>query len=215
VGKKEEAFVRALVAGRALREAASGVGLSEDRARRFLESVARFAGAVGSVPEFATGPDGAPKPEGGQPTGRRSRRAGSAPCELVVHTDGASLGNPGPAGAGGVIATPEGDVVEEFHEHIGRATNNVAEYEAVRIGLTRALAHGARRVLVRLDSELVANQLAGRFKIKDRKLVDAYLRVERVLSEFDDVRFEAIPREENSRADRLAQMGARSSGAGR
>jgi ribonuclease HI len=59
----------------------------------------------------------------------------------------------------------------------------------------------------------VANQLSGRFKIKDRKLVDAYFRVERVLSKFDDVRFEAIPREENARADRLAQMGARGDGA--
>ena len=85
---------------------------------------------------------------------------------------------------------------------------NVAEYEAVRIGLTRALALGARRVTVRLDSELVANQLAGRFKVKDTKLIDRYLEVERLLSRLDSVRFETIPREKNARADRLAQTGA-------
>ena len=129
--------------------------------------------------------------------------------ELVLHTDGASLGNPGPSGAGGVIETHSGETVEEFHEHLGTATNNVAEYEAVRIGLKKAVGHGARRVHVRLDSELVANQLRGTYKVKDRKLIDAYLRVEQIMRELEDVSFELIPREENKRADRLAQMGAR------
>lgn len=213
MGKKEEAFVRALIDGRTFREAASAAGLSEERGRRFLESVARFAGAVGSVPEFAIGREGALGQEAARGPDAPSGRARADLSELVIFSDGASLGNPGPAGAGGVIMTPDGGIIEEYHEHLGHATNNVAEYEAVRIGLARALAHGARRVLVRLDSELVANQLSGRFKVKDRKLVDAYFRVERVLSKFDDVRFEAIPREENARADRLAQMGARSDGA--
>jgi len=213
VGKKEESFVRALIDGSTFREAASAAGLSEERGRRFLESVARFAGAVGSVPEFAIGGDGALGREAAPPRNARSGRARAGLSELVIFSDGASLGNPGPSGAGGVIMTPDGGIVEEYHEHLGHATNNVAEYEAVRIGLARALAHGARRVLVRLDSELVANQLSGRFKVRDRKLIDAYFRVERVLSKFEDVRFEAIPREENTRADRLAQIGARSDGA--
>jgi len=108
-----------------------------------------------------------------------------------------------------VITTPEGEVVEEFHERLGRATSNVAEYEAVRIGIARAIALGARRVRVRLDSELVANQLLGRYKVRDPKLLDAYLRVESLLSQLDAVSFEAIPRRENARADKLAQMGAR------
>ncbi|MBN2564663.1 MAG: ribonuclease HI family protein [Candidatus Eisenbacteria bacterium] len=129
---------------------------------------------------------------------------------MVLYTDGASKGNPGPSGAGGVIMTGDGTVLEEFHVHLGSVTNNVAEYEAVRIGLSRALAHGARRLVVRLDSELVANQLSGRFKVKDRKLIDQYLKVGELLSQLDSVRFEAIPREENTRADMLAQAGARS-----
>ncbi|MBD3347663.1 MAG: reverse transcriptase-like protein [Candidatus Eisenbacteria bacterium] len=129
--------------------------------------------------------------------------------ELVLHTDGASLGNPGPAGAGGVLETPDGETVEEFHEHLGKATNNVAEYEAVRIGLGKARDYGARRVRVYMDSELVANQLRGRYKIKHPGLLDAYLRVEQLMRDFDEISFETIPREENGRADRLAQTGAR------
>jgi ribonuclease HI len=196
MGRKEEAFVRHLIDGHTWEEAARSSELPRERARRFLESVAEFAGAVGSVFELGT-----------RPAADGDRDAGAE--QLILHTDGASLGNPGPSGAGGILTTPDGRVVEEFHEHIGHATNNVAEYMAVRIGLARALANGARRVVLRLDSELVANQLAGRYKVRDRKLIQQYLEVERLLSQLEDVRFEAIPREENKRADALAQMGAR------
>ena len=197
MGRREEALLRALMRGLALPEAAREARLPRERALSFLESVARFAGSAGPGMEFGLPESGANAVD---PIGHD---------ELVIETDGASLGNPGPAGAGGVVATPAGEVLEEFHEHIGTATNNVAEYEAVRIGLTKAIGYGARKVVVRLDSELVANQLRGTYKVKDRKLLDAYLRVEAVLRELDGVTFEAIPREENARADRLAQMGAR------
>ena len=197
MGRREEALMRALIEGLALPDAARRARLPQSRAVQFLESVARFARSAGPGMEFAPQGRGRPADDSVQSD------------ELIVQTDGASLGNPGPAGAGGVIATPDGEVLEEFHEHIGTATNNVAEYEAVRIGLAKAVGHGARRVTVRLDSELVANQLRGTYKVKDRKLIDAYLRVEAVISELDGVTFEAIPREENVRADRLAQMGAR------
>jgi ribonuclease HI len=195
MGRKEEAFVRALLGGLTFGEAAREATLPEERARRFLESVAGFAGTVGSVFEFGTPGSG--------------RGEEGAVSEVVIHTDGASLGNPGPSGAGGVITTPTGEVVEEFHEHLGHTTNNVAEYEAVRIGIARAIERGARRVLVRLDSELVAKQLSGQYKVKDKKLVDAYLRVGELLSRLDEVQFQTIPREENARADALAKMGAR------
>lgn len=199
MSKREERLLRAILGGLTWRDAAREAGLSEDRARSFLESVARFAGTVGSVTEFAV-------PGEGVAPGVRPEEA---LLELVLHTDGASLGNPGPGGAGGVISTPEGDILEEFHEHLGVVTSNVAEYEAVRIGVAKALGYGARRVTLRLDSELVANQLMGRYKIKDKKLVDAYLKVERLLSELDDIVVEPIPREDNRRADRLAEIGAR------
>jgi len=204
VGKVEERFVRSLIGGRTWREAAQEVGLSERRARSFLESVARFAGAVEADVEFVR-----PKATAGETGGAGRVRYG----RLILHTDGASIGNPGPAGAGGVLSAPDGTVVEEFHEHLGRATNNVAEYEAVRIGLSKAIDWGARSVLVRLDSELVANQLSGRFRVRDPKLLEAYLKVESLLSRLDEVEFETIPREQNTRADQLAQIGARSGSA--
>jgi ribonuclease HI len=194
LGRKEEGFVRALAAGATWKEAARKAGLPEDRAAAFLESVAQFAGAVSAPMEFGL-------PDGGEAAGERHE-------ELVIYTDGASKGNPGPAGAGGVILTPSGETVEEFREHLGEVTNNVAEYEAVRIGLTRALALGAKRVTVRLDSELVSNQLSGAYKVKDPKLIDRYLEVERLLGRLESVSFETIPREKNERADRLAQNGA-------
>ncbi len=204
MGRKEERFVRALIDGAPWTDAARAAGLPEARARSFLESVARFAGAVGSVYDFAT--PAAPSQE--------ASVSARASTEFVIHTDGASLGNPGAAGAGAVIATSDGEVIDEVHEHLGVRTNNVAEYEAVRIGIARAIALGARRILVRTDSELVANQLTGRYRVRDPKLIDAYLRVEQLLAQLDHVRFETIPREENKRADALAKMGARARPAG-
>lgn len=202
MGRKEERFVLSILDGRDWKAAAAGAGISERKARAFLESVAGFAATVGGVPEFVAPHELAPPAD-------RTERPSPAHEELILHTDGASLGNPGPAGAGGVIATPSGEVVGEFHEHLGRATCNAAEYEAVRIGLSKAIGLGARRVRVRLDSELVANQLNGRYKVRHPKLLEAYLKVEGLVSQLDDVSFNAIPREQNTRADRLAQMGAR------
>jgi len=200
LGRREEGFVRALATGATCKDAARDAGISEERAAAFLESVAKFAGAVDGPMEFGPPDDGG---SGGGGTAGRSHE------EIVIYTDGASKGNPGPAGAGGVILTPSGETIEEFREYLGRTTNNVAEYEAVRIGLVRALALGARRVTVRLDSELVSNQLSGIYKVKDTKLIKRYLEVEQLLARLDSVRFETIPREKNARADKLAQTGAR------
>jgi ribonuclease HI len=205
LGRKEERFIRAIAAGHTWQEAAHDAGIAEERAAAFLESVAGFAGSVTGPMEFGLPEDGgaATSGAGGDAAPRQLH------AEVVIYTDGASKGNPGPSGAGGVILTPEGETIEEFREHLGRTTNNVAEYEAVRIGLARALALGARRVTVRLDSELVSNQLSGRYRVKDTKLIDRYLEVGQLLSRLDSVKFETIPREKNTRADRLAQTGAR------
>ena len=200
MGRREEDFVRALAAGATWKDAARDAGIGEERAAAFLESVAKFAGAVSAPMEFGLPDDGG---TGGAGASGRPHE------EIVIYTDGASKGNPGPAGAGGVILTPSGETIEEFKEYLGKTTNNVAEYEAVRIGLVRALALGARRVTVRLDSELVSRQLTGVYKVKDTKLIDRYLEVGKLLSRLESVRFETIPREKNARADRLAQTGAR------
>jgi ribonuclease HI len=199
LGKREERLLRSILDGSTWTEAAREAGLPPARARSFLESVARFAGTVGSVTEFAV-PDPGASSTPGPP---------ASETQVVLHTDGASLGNPGPGGAGGVLSTPEGEVIEEFHAHLGVVTNNIAEYEAVRIGIAKAIDHGARRVTLRLDSELVANQLAGRYKIRDKKLIEAYLKIEELLSRLEAFTIEPIPRRDNARADRLAEIGAR------
>ena len=90
----------------------------------------------------------------------------TAPHRLVVHVDGGARGNPGPAAIGVVVSEPGGDVIDEVAERIGVATNNVAEYRALLLGLERAAALGAREVEIVNDSELVAKQLTGAYKVK-------------------------------------------------
>lgn len=126
---------------------------------------------------------------------------------LVVNCDGASRGNPGPAGAGAVLATPDGDVVAEIAEGLGETTNNVAEYTAVIHGLQRASELGATDVLVRSDSLLLVNQLTGRYRVKTPHLVPLARRARELAAGFDRVRFEHVPRGRNVEADRLANVG--------
>ena len=212
MGRREERVLLGLIDGLTLPEAARDAGLPLESARAFLSSVARFAASVGAGMDFRTGGADDAGSSLSTETGQGAGRGGQATTdidELVIETDGASRGNPGPSGVGVVIMTPDGTVLEELSEHIGRATNNIAEYEAVRTGLARALELGARRVTVRMDSELVARQLQGRYKVKNRGLLDAYLRVEPLLRQLDDVSFVPVPRGRNTRADRLAGMGAR------
>ena len=86
--------------------------------------------------------------------------------KVVVHVDGGARGNPGPAAIGVVVAGPDGEVLDEFAERIGIATNNVAEYRALLRGLERAKALGAREIEIVNDSELVARQVSGVYKVK-------------------------------------------------
>src|SRR5437899_12792408 len=93
-----------------------------------------------------------------------------APRHVTVWTDGASRGNPGISGAGALVKTDEGEVLAEISEFLGVGTNNRAEYEAVRLGLERALVLGAREVDVYMDSELVVRQMSGQYRVKDANL---------------------------------------------
>ena len=86
--------------------------------------------------------------------------------KLVVHVDGGSRGNPGPGAAAAVLSTPDGEVVDEAAVTLGRVTNNVAEYRGLLLGLERAAALGATEVDVINDSELIAHQVTGRYKVK-------------------------------------------------
>ncbi|ADU52154.1 ribonuclease H [Thermaerobacter marianensis DSM 12885] len=124
-----------------------------------------------------------------------------------LHTDGAARGNPGPAGIGVVLIDPRGQVAERVARFIGTATNNVAEYTALITGLQRALEHGARRLEVYSDSELMVRQLNGQYRVKNDGLKPLYRQVLDLVARFDAVRFVHVPRERNKDADRLANQG--------
>jgi ribonuclease HI len=126
---------------------------------------------------------------------------------LIVACDGAARGNPGPAGIGVHITDERGRTVAEIARGIGIATNNVAEYSAAIDGLTRARELGASRVLLRSDSRLLIEQLAGRFKVKHPTLQGLHAEVRALVAGFAEVAFEHVPRERNREADRLANAG--------
>jgi len=123
--------------------------------------------------------------------------------KLVVHVDGGARGNPGPAAVGVVVSTPDGEVLDEIGEVIGVATNNVAEYRALLLGLERARALGASEVDVVNDSELVARQVTGDYKVKSAGLQPLHREAQTALRGFDRWSISSVPRERNARADAL------------
>ena len=122
----------------------------------------------------------------------------------IVYSDGASRGNPGLASFGAVVIDPAGQVRREISEAIGHATNNVAEYRGLIAGLEAALALGARRIEMRMDSELLVRQAIGRYRVKAPGLVPLHQRMLAVRSQFEDVVFRHVPRNLNKHADALA-----------
>ena len=123
----------------------------------------------------------------------------------VLHCDGASRGNPGRASIGFVLSDPQGREVVVHAEVLGDAiTNNVAEYTALLRGLDAALAHGVRRLCVRLDSELVVRQVRGEYRVRHAGLQPLYAAVRARLQRFAYSHIEHVPRRANQRADSLA-----------
>jgi len=122
---------------------------------------------------------------------------------LVLHVDGGARGNPGPAAIGVVISDADGQVVEELAETIGVATNNVAEYRALLRGLERAAALGAGEVRIVNDSELVARQLTGAYKVKHPAMRPLYEQAIAALAAFARWQIRSVPRAQNAHADAL------------
>ncbi|MDW5595864.1 ribonuclease HI family protein [Conexibacter stalactiti] len=122
---------------------------------------------------------------------------------LVLHVDGGARGNPGPAAIGVVVSTPEGETVEQVAEAIGEATNNVAEYRALLRGLEAARALGAREVEVVGDSELVARQVSGDYRVKHPALRPLHAAALEALAGFDAWTIRTVPRAQNAAADAL------------
>lgn len=122
---------------------------------------------------------------------------------LVVHVDGGSRGNPGPAAAAAVVSTPDGEVLAEASEVLGVATNNVAEYRGLLLGLRRARELGATEVDVVNDSELVARQVNGVYKVKHADMRPLFEAATRELAEFERWTVRNVPRAQNAAADAL------------
>ena len=125
---------------------------------------------------------------------------------LIAYTDGAARGNPGPAGAGAILRDPDGTVVAEIAEPLGRATNNVAEWTAVRLALEEASRLGATHVDLRMDSELVARQISGVYRVKHPDLKPIHAAVMEMLRSLDGYTVGHVPRALNKDADRLSNI---------
>jgi len=123
--------------------------------------------------------------------------------KLVVNVDGGARGNPGPAAIGAVVQDADGTVLEERGERIGRATNNVAEYRALLLGIERGGELGASELELVGDSELVVRQVKGEYKVKDATLRGLHAEVQRALQPFERWSIRHVRREHNAAADRL------------
>jgi ribonuclease HI len=126
--------------------------------------------------------------------------------KVVVHVDGGARGNPGPAAAAAVVSSPEGDVLDEASELLGVVTNNVAEYRGLLLGLARAGALGADEVEVVNDSELVAKQVNGLYKVKHPDMRPLHAQAMDALGAFGRWTVRSVPRAQNADADALVNQ---------
>jgi len=123
--------------------------------------------------------------------------------KVVVHVDGGARGNPGPAAAAAVVSSPDGMVLDERAQLLGSVTNNVAEYRALLLGLALARELGADEVQVVGDSELIAKQVTGAYKVKHPSMRPLHAEALQALRGFESWSIETVPRSRNARADAL------------
>jgi ribonuclease HI len=126
--------------------------------------------------------------------------------KVIVNVDGGSRGNPGPAAAACVIASPDGEVLAEHAELLGTQTNNVAEYRALLLGIAQARELGASEIEVIGDSELIAKQVNGVYKVKHAAMKPLYLEAMQALRDFDAWKIRTVPRAQNAHADTLVNQ---------
>jgi ribonuclease HI len=126
---------------------------------------------------------------------------------ILIYTDGAARGNPGPAGLGAILRDAEtGEVLDELARFLGIRTNNYAEWTAVEEAVRRALEIGASQLDLRMDSELVARQISGRYRVKHADLKPIHARVMAMLGQLESYTVGHVPRELNKDADRLSNV---------
>jgi ribonuclease HI len=122
---------------------------------------------------------------------------------VIIFTDGGSRGNPGRSALGFVIKNVKNETIDEFGKYIGETTNNVAEYMAVISALQRALSIGVKNAVIKTDSQLVARQINGEYKVKEKQIALFHGIVRDLVGYFEKIDIVEIPREENKEADRL------------
>ena len=125
---------------------------------------------------------------------------------VIVYIDGGARGNPGPAGYGVRIETSDGTLIEELHDSIGVATNNVAEYSALVAALTYLDQHGFQDATIRSDSQLLTKQMLGEYRVRSPGISPLHREASALVQRLGNVRFEHIPRNMNTEADRLANV---------
>jgi ribonuclease HI len=123
-----------------------------------------------------------------------------------LYSDGACRGNPGVGGAGAVITDATGNVIWEGKEFLGHCTNNIAEYKALILGLKGALARGYSNLEVYLDSELLARQINGSYRVKNESLKNLMVEIRSLLSSLESVQVKHVLRRHNEQADKLANL---------
>jgi len=139
-----------------------------------------------------------------KPAKKKTKKPGG--LSLVAYADGGSRGNPGKAAAAAIIFDSEGAELLRRARLLGKATNNVAEYEGVLLALGLCRELGARAVTLRLDSELVVRQVDGSYKVKHPELQKLHTRVRELIGEFDTVEVEHVPRAKNHDTDKLVNL---------
>jgi ribonuclease HI len=179
--KKFKKFIEALLEGRDIRSAGNIASLAAGEITPALEALASI---LSEAPE-------------------REKGNKVSPLGLVVFSDGASRGNPGKSACAVIIYDASGEELLRRTKILGVATNNVAEYEGVLLGLQLARDLGAAELHLKLDSELVVRQLNGAYKVKSTILKPLYLQAVRLLSTFPQAIVTYVPRKENKEADVL------------
>lgn len=125
---------------------------------------------------------------------------------LTLQFDGGSRGNPGPAGIGVVVSAEDGTPLVTFGRFIGRATNNVAEYRALITAMEKAKELGARKIIIRGDSELIIKQMRGEYRVKHPDMKILHAQAQALLREFESAKIEHNLRHKNEMADKLANL---------
>ena len=182
-----EQLLLALAEHDTLDAASAALGIRKEEARQILRGAAKQLG-------------------GAEPEARPTAKV-TAPGEarrVRVFTDGAARGNPGLAGAGAVILDDAGHVLARIGRFLGKQTNNVAEYQALLLGLRRARQMGAREVEVRADSQLLVRQLQGKYAVKNDVLRRLHEEALALLRSFEKFELMHIPREQNALADEMS-----------